>query len=153
MNIKSIILWILVIIWMVVIFSFSGDIAEESSSKSEKIVYDVVNVIEKKKSNQEKEKIVEKIHIPFRKFAHGFEYCILCILLLLALNNSNISNNKIYIIAFIICIIYSISDEIHQLFISGRSGEIRDVLIDTAGATIGLMIYILIEKRIKKKKS
>ena len=150
---KKIILWSLVIIWMIVIFSFSSNVAEESSLKSRKIVSTIVDVVEKNKTKKEKKEIVEKIHIPFRKIAHGIEYAVLCILLLFALKTININNNKIYILALIISILYSISDEVHQLFISGRSGELRDVLIDTAGSTIGLFIFILGEKIIKKIKS
>jgi VanZ family protein len=40
--------------------------------------------------------------------------------------------------------------EVHQLFIIGRSGEIRDVLIDSAGASVGIGLYMLII-RIKGK--
>lgn len=46
-------------------------------------------------------------------------------------------------IALIICMLYAISDELHQLFIPGRSAEIRDVFIDSFGATVGIFIYIL----------
>lgn len=153
MKIKSVILWILVIVWMIVIFTFSQNVAEESNSKSKRVAYEVVNIVEKEKTEKEKEKMAEELHIPFRKLAHGFEYCVLCILVLLALKSSNIADNKIYIIALIICIIYASTDEIHQLFISGRYGDFQDVLIDTAGSTIGMLLYIITNKIIKKIKS
>ena len=35
--------------------------------------------------------------------------------------------------------IYASTDEIHQLFVGGRSGRFTDVLIDTAGGFIGIM--------------
>ena len=51
----------------------------------------------------------------------------------------------------IIIILYSCSDEIHQLFIPGRSGEIRDVLIDTLGGFNGSIFYKLYFKLRRKK--
>ena len=150
MKIKSVILWLLVIIWMIVIFAFSSNAADESNSKSKKVAHTVVDIVEKDKTKEEKEIIVEKANKPIRKLAHGFEYCILCILLILALTSYNISNIKKYIIALIICIIFASTDEMHQLFINGRYGDYKDVLIDTIGSSIGLIIYTIVTKCLKK---
>jgi len=49
--------------------------------------------------------------------------------------------------AITIAIIYAISDEVHQLFVPGRSGTISDVLIDLIGILTATVIYSL---RIKK---
>ena len=53
--------------------------------------------------------------------------------------------------------IYAISDEVHQIFIDGRSCELRDLAIDTVGAILGaigfLVIYLIIDAIIKKQKS
>lgn len=45
-------------------------------------------------------------------------------------------------IASSICILYAIFDEIHQLFVKGRSAELRDILIDSAGSVLGILICI-----------
>ena len=45
------------------------------------------------------------------------------------------------------CVIYACSDEIHQLFIFGRSCELRDVLIDFIGSLLGVMIAYKFYKR------
>ena len=49
-------------------------------------------------------------------------------------------------------ILYACTDEIHQLFVPGRSGMIRDVFIDSIGGIIGISI-ISIYENIKKRKS
>ena len=52
-------------------------------------------------------------------------------------------------ISLLICLIYAFSDEIHQLFVLGRSGEFRDVLIDFCGSILGYFIinrFFLIKK-------
>jgi len=36
------------------------------------------------------------------------------------------------------------SDEFHQFFVPGRAGQLKDVLIDSTGATVGIGIYLLV---------
>ena len=38
-------------------------------------------------------------------------------------------------------LVYAASDEIHQLYVPGRAGQFRDVLIDSAGVLLGICIY------------
>ena len=52
---------------------------------------------------------------------------------------------------FLICFLYSISDEIHQMFIDGRSSEKFDVLIDTIGSSFGVFINYTLKRKISKK--
>lgn len=49
---------------------------------------------------------------------------------------------------------YAATDEFHQLFVPGRSGQLKDVLIDTAGGALGLglLALILYLKRRRKMK-
>ena len=60
---------------------------------------------------------------------------------------------KTVIISFLGTFLYACSDEFHQLFIYGRSGEFRDVMIDSTGGIIGLLLIIFIVKykQINKK--
>ena len=46
---------------------------------------------------------------------------------------------------------YAATDEFHQLFVAGRSGQIKDVLIDTIGACIGLLVLYFMFKIWQKK--
>ena len=49
--------------------------------------------------------------------------------------------------SIILCIIYALTDEIHQMFISDRSGEFRDILIDSIASILGILsIYKLKRK-------
>ena len=50
--------------------------------------------------------------------------------------------------------LYAASDEFHQLFVEGRAGSVRDVMIDTAGALIGVTVAVLcgaLFRRLKRK--
>jgi VanZ family protein len=44
-----------------------------------------------------------------------------------------------------------VSDELHQLAVAGRSGEVRDVLIDFCGALLGIAFFTLLTKVLKFK--
>ena len=53
----------------------------------------------------------------------------------------------------IFCIIYAIFDEIHQIYVPGRTGKAIDVIIDTLGSCMGITVLILnntIKRRSKK---
>lgn len=50
--------------------------------------------------------------------------------------------------SFSFVILYASSDELHQLFIDQRSGNIKDVLIDTFGASLGIFAMFVVEKAI-----
>jgi len=76
-----------------------------------------------------------------RKSAHFFEYMLLGTLILHALRHRLLSGA---IIAIFISFFYAVTDEFHQLFVPGRSGEIRDVMIDSLGATTGVIIYFVL---------
>ena len=42
------------------------------------------------------------------------------------------------------CFLYACTDEIHQLFVVGRTGRFTDVLIDTCGSFTGIMLSYII---------
>jgi VanZ family protein len=43
--------------------------------------------------------------------------------------------------SFILCFLYACSDEIHQLYVPGRSGNIKDVFVDSIGISLVLVVY------------
>lgn len=79
-----------------------------------------------------------------RKLAHLTEFLILGLLLSYYLTLKNVKYK--YIITLIYGIIVAIIDETIQYFIPNRTCQITDVLIDSVGVIIGLLIYILYNK-------
>ena len=49
--------------------------------------------------------------------------------------------------SFLFCVFYSITDEIHQVFVSGRTGQIKDIVIDTIGVAIGVVFLCIVMHR------
>lgn len=88
------------------------------------------------------EELAIKYHTPFRKLAHFSEYFILG--MLIYSNISEYSKKKyILVITIALCTLYATTDEVHQLFVEGRFCSFIDVLIDTAGASVGAFIIHL----------
>lgn len=68
------------------------------------------------------------------KTLHLIEYAILYYLVFRAFYRSfRIEKRKVFLYAILFCILYAISDEIHQSFVPTREGTVRDVMIDTIG--------------------
>lgn len=89
-----------------------------------------------------------------RKTAQFTEYAILGALFYLnviQLPKLNRYPKKILLSIFF-SFLYACTDEIHQIFVPGRSAQFRDVLIDTLGASFGTLIAYLIIKLITKIK-
>lgn len=137
---------ILVIIWMGVIFMFSSDTAKESTKKSDGVIIKTIEVIfQRKLDDTEKEKYTKYFIVPVRKTAHFFVYFVLGILVFNYLSSFAL-DKKMLLLSILICFLYACSDEVHQLFVPGRSGEIKDVLLDSLGSISGILIYFKIRK-------
>ena len=150
---KKIIKIALVIVCMTIIFTFSSDTSYESTKKSNKIIITVAEMINKKElSQKEKDRYINKFVFIVRKSAHFFIYLILGLLVASLIKEYSLVNKRMVIYSFLICFLYAISDEIHQLFVNGRSGEIRDILIDSMGSLVGIVIYYLIRRRKNEQK-
>ena len=127
---KLIIKILLVILWMIVIFCFSNQKSTDSTKLSNGFIKNTICKVDK----GDCDKTINKFFKPVRKSAH---FCVYLILGLLVMNCFDV-NKKYILYSLLICLLYSISDEIHQTFISGRSGEILDIFIDVFGSFIGI---------------
>lgn len=133
------------------IWWFSAQNADESGSMSDSIVYAIVKATAGRGvSEKTVMTITEMLTFYFRKFAHFFIYTVFSVTMFSFIRRFRIKKISMPFISSAICILYAISDEIHQYFVPGRSCEARDVFIDSCGILTGLVIIYLI-KRIKLK--
>lgn len=130
---------------MLLIFHFSSQEAALSSSVSSSLGTSMYEIVEKVIPTLS----YASFHTFLRKFAHFSIYFILALTLLFAFYKNK---KKGYLATFIISFLYACSDELHQLFVDGRSGELRDVLIDSAGALLAItIVYFVVEHQLHKK--
>lgn len=134
--------WILVVLWMIVIFIFSNETSTMSNEKSRFFIYLIqtlgldLNAFFGNLSN-----------FMVRKASHFLEYFILAILLFNIIKGK-FEIKKVFIISIVIVVLYACTDEIHQIFIPGRTARIKDIVIDTVGGSIGLLVGYFINKKI-----
>lgn len=151
---KKKIFLILFLLWMFVVFLFSSQNGISSSKTSGVIVNKVVEIITNIKDVPEDEikSLTSTVSFYVRKAAHFSIYAVGGILMFLLLKQYNFSNIRAFLCAVGICFCYAVSDETHQTLIAGRSGQFRDVCIDTAGATTGVLFAIVVGGIINKIK-
>ncbi len=143
---KYILRWTMLVLWMCFIFYMSSRSGSESQEQSD-LVLSILNFL----GLQLNESIKNIASFIVRKTAHVTEYMILYILIFRVVTlYSNTKKSKL--IALFCMVLYASTDEIHQLFVPGRSGMVRDVFIDSIGGIIGVGITFVYEN-IKKKKS
>jgi VanZ family protein len=87
-----------------------------------------------------------------RKAAHFFVYFGLGLLIYRALSFHFLNNRLTFIGSWVLTILYAISDEIHQGFTPNRSPHWEDVIIDVAGGLFGILLALIIYKKIRTKK-
>ena len=74
------------------------------------------------------------------KQAHAFTYGVLAVLCLMGLTGwrwRRVAGASL-LGAFVIAVLYGVSDEFHQSFVPGRTPDVADVLADAAGAALAL---------------
>lgn len=72
----------------------------------------------------------------FKKAAHIFVYGVLYLLIIEGFSKLNFKFHKIWLTALIICLLYAMSDELHQSTVSGRTATLRDVGYDMLGVSL-----------------
>ncbi len=136
-KIKPIFSWALVILCMTVIFVLSAQKGDDSQNLSDGLIINFG---------------LEFSSDLIRTIAHFLEYAGLSVLVYNALYQSFGCAKPV--VSVVISSLYAVTDEIHQLFVEGRACQITDVIIDSAGAIIGVMglsALIFVYKKIKRR--
>ncbi len=148
-------LWLLAILCAATIISFSSDPAHVSKEKSGLILEKIEPFVERIIERHDIKFIdLDDLHFYIRKGAHVFVYFLLSVLLCLGWKAVRVKGLKPYYITWFMATVFSIIDEIYQLFIPGRSGEARDVFLDNVGIILGLLFAafsIFLFKKVRRK--
>lgn len=149
-NLARIIAWILVLLWMGVIFAFSSQDVTASSQSSgvvSEVIYEVVE-----DTFPDAEISEDTFEFTLRNLAHFFLYFVLGIFVFNAIYSYKLKWSLMLGISVGISVLYALSDELHQYYVPGRAFELNDLLIDSLGAIVGiLMLGILYSQRGKLK--
>jgi len=140
--------WVPAIIWMVVIFSASSD--KKSFQHSSRIIGPLVRWLFPHISDHAFDFTV----LVVRKCAHLTEYAVLAWLFWRAMRKPRKNDprqwswlearNAIALVA-----LYAATDEFHQLFVPSRDAAIHDVVLDTTGALVGMILLWTVGRCLK----
>lgn len=145
---KTMKLWIsyaLLLGWMVVIFVLSSEGHSTSSGRSDAIV-----------------QVLQSIGVSWqtdllafltRKAAHTVAYLVLGVLAYNVMRQYRLSNQVVMAVSAAVVVVYAMSDELHQLLVPGRSGEVRDVLIDSTAGLLGVLLAKFVYSKYLLRKS
>lgn len=139
---------------MVLIFSLSSQNSDQSSETSGGLIAAVAELFYPdfdRLTEEEQAKVIESFQFIARKTAHFSIYGVLGFLSFLTF----VSYRRLrlilrFLLSAAFCLIYAVSDEIHQFFVPGRSCELRDVCIDFCGALLAITVSALFSRYIKR---
>jgi VanZ family protein len=140
--------WLPLLIWLGVIFLGSTDLM--SAENTSRFVVPFLLWLKPGMSPA----TIRSILFAIRKCAHLTEYAILALLLWRALRSGSTLRTKgamLFGAVLLACAVFAASDEFHQSFVKSRTPSGRDVMLDTAGAFLGLLIGASFAQRAGKK--
>lgn len=153
-QVKKYIFLALTIAWMIVIFMFSnspGDESKETSNGFGRLFCKIFVPGYEEMAFEEQEELALLLDHPIRKLAHFTEYMILGALMVGIPQFREKSDYwKRGLIVWGAACLYAVSDEVHQLFVPGREGALKDVLLDGSGALAGVLLGLLIVRLIAR---
>lgn len=140
---------LLVIAVMVMIYCFSAQTGEQSGAMSGRLTTWVVKLFVPDFENmtaENQESLRSTVGFLIRKTAHFLEYALLgfSLMLHIAQIEKKITVRLPWLWAWGIGTLYAASDEFHQGFVAGRGPSVRDVMIDSSGVIVGVLLLLWI---------
>ncbi len=137
---KIILSWIPALTVMVMIFCFSAQFSEDSAQTSAGILEWI-----------EKTFNITINHEVLSKIAHACEFCALGAMVSVGFLNT--LKRPAPVASLLFSVVYALSDEIHQIFVPGRACRAFDIFVDTCGAGVGIIAFMILFYIIGKIKS
>lgn len=137
----KVLVWAPAALWYGIIWRFSAQPAAVSGNLSDRLLWRLLAALSPAFSSAPQSAqtaSVELLSFFERKTAHIFLYFILALLVSFAVGFLCRRFSVKALLTFLVCAIMASLDEYHQTLVPGRSGEIRDVMVDLTGVIIAL---------------
>lgn len=138
---------VLAVLFACLIFAFSARDGDESTGDSYEVGMAFGTIVHHDFHDwpeEERLAFAEKVDHPIRKTAHATEYAVFAMLLVGAWYEAKRKKAFNMLIPWLCATGYAATDELHQLFVPGRSGQVSDVLLDSFGAAVGIAVVTLV---------
>lgn len=153
-NKKVFLYLVFTVLCMTIIFTFSSKNSHLSNGTSKKVIDRGITIYEYIFHQEvDHNQVIQKLNYPVRKVAHYSIYFLLGIFVYYFIFYSRCKYKVITSIG--ICFLYAVLDEVHQLFVIGRTGQVLDIFIDTMGSITAIFFLKVIRQirdtsRVKK---
>lgn len=144
----------------VLIFFFSAQNAVESGETSNSFIKHIAEIFVRSfrsLSPEEKYEFAENFQAAVRTLAHFSVFGLLGFSVFATERSFGHKNYKAYAVGIAFCFLYAVSDEVHQYFVPGRSAQLVDIAVDTAGSIVGACAFLIIcrlfSKIMRRKKN
>ena len=141
--VRGVLLWLPAALWYRVIWGFSAQTAAVSGDLSDRLLWRLMNGLSPSFAGAGEalqSAAVELLSYFERKAAHMFLYFVLALLVCLALSRPGKTVGRRMALTLAACAVLAGLDELHQRFVDGRSGQLKDVAIDLAGAGVAMVL-------------
>lgn len=146
----------LAVCWMLVIFLFSAREATLSTQDSTSVGILFGRLLVPGFNGMDADEqaaFANKADHPIRKTAHAAEYALLGLFFAGSYSDRKKKRMKAIGVPFLSGVLYAVSDEVHQLFVPGRSGQVTDVVIDGFGVLAGTLVFLLLLRITERKQN
>ncbi len=162
---KRVIAGVFVIAWMTIVFIFSSQDGIQTLNTSGAVIHTIEKTVNNDESQvdshtfenntdnktTQKYKYSSKLQKIVRKNAHCILYTVGGVAISVFFTTYNFGKCKLILFTILTGFLYAVLDEIHQMYVPGRTSSAIDVIIDTTGIIIGLTIFIIILNLTTKK--
>lgn len=139
---------VLLLILYLFIFGFSSQDAEQSGSISKMITEKCVEFFNSLTGGRWSRDFMESLTVyfehPVRKLAHFAEYACMGVLLYVIWSQWVSARKRLCLLILSWVFLSAVLDELHQWFVPGRYASLADVLLDTCGGAVGMLLMILV---------
>lgn len=144
--------WLPILVWIAVIFFGSTDLM--SAEHTSRFIVPFLLWLKPDISPD----TLAWIHLIVRKGAHVGEYAILGLLFLRGatlITNLNWSVSILCLAVVATSLFVAVTDELHQTLVASRDASVTDIMIDTSGAFLGMLIGLTyrMNRSIRAKKT
>ncbi|HEX2945582.1 MAG TPA: VanZ family protein [Clostridia bacterium] len=147
-KLTRILAWSFTAVWMLAIFILSAQPGNQSGNLSLSVTQLLVRfvslIVPLNQENIANPDWLNNFNGLIRECAHGAAYFVLALLAANALKKHSLKGLKLILLTLAFCAVYAASDEIHQLFVSGRACELFDFEVDMLGAALSMILFQIV---------
>lgn len=151
LNYICLIVWLIIVLFLYLIFSFSSQNGTDSENLSLGFTSFIVSLTSGEEfidhiQNTTKARLLRELDNYIRKAAHFFMFFSLGMLFYAGFRQLTNKTGRVYLVALGSGVIVGVLDELHQSFVDGRGPLLSDIKIDAFSVAVALFLVFLLQQ-------